>query len=187
MWNKAYMLGLAALATAFGTLASAEDACRDLWFSESAIYAQAGYCFTDPLGEAVFGNDGCTSSTKPAELPVFFERQLEKIAERQAEFECVVDTSVTVLALPRIESRQKLAIQPVHSGEESLCILRAPTSLWSAPDVEAEQIGWLKRGDLITVEHDPIDGVEFASRVRRSGQILDLVGWFGASQCKSLS
>ena len=187
MWNKAKLLGLTAAVTALGTLAAAADPCRDLWYSKNAILAQAGYCFETELGKAVFGNDDCTADEVPTDLPEFFQRQLDRIAEREDEFSCAVDTAATELPLARLEVRQQLAIQPVHNGKESLCILKAPTSVWSAPDVEADQIGWLKRGDLITMAHEKIDGVEFASQVRRGGVVLDLVGWFGASQCKSIS
>ena len=162
--------------------ALADDVCSDLWFSRNAILAKAGACIASPLGDAVFDNKGCNEDAP--DLPDAIAVQVATISEREIENACDLDTEATTLELWQIENRRALDIQPIHSGTESACVLRAPTRVLSAPDPEAETVGWLDRGDMVLLQHDEVGGVSYASRVIRGTLYLDLVGWFGASQCK---
>ena len=167
-----------------GAPARAADPCPDLWFARNAILHIGGYCVPTPLGEAVFANAGC-SSEEP-ELPDFLRAQLDRIAELEAAYACVVDTEASEIDLWQLEKRRELTIQPINVDTERLCVMKAPTSLRAAPSLEAEVLGWLERGDLVLMQHEDAGGADFASRVKRGALITDEIGWFSSSQCKAL-
>lgn len=180
MFRIASLLGLIFGASA----AMADDPCPDLWFSKAAIFAQGGYCQSSPLGEALFGSDGCSNETPT--LPDYLEEQLTRIAQLEDASACEVDADAAELEIWQIETRKTLVIQPIMSERAKRCIMKAPTSLRVAPSPEADQLGWLERGDLILIQHDPAGGADFAARVRRGDTITEDIGWFSSSQCKPL-
>jgi len=60
---------LALLLAALAAPAAALEICDELWFTRNLIYDRAGYCFSSPLGRAVFDNSDCTGSAlKIAEI-----------------------------------------------------------------------------------------------------------------------
>ena len=41
------------------TPAFALDHCEEWWFTRNLVFDRAGYCFSSPLGQAVFDNSDC--------------------------------------------------------------------------------------------------------------------------------
>lgn len=164
---------------------ASKDACADLWFARAAILDQGGYCVASPLGEAVFPNAEC--SAEEPEFPEFLAEQIATIEEREAQIECALDTDAAEIGIWQIDTRRALSIQPIKARKDRICVMKAPTSLRAAPSIEADQLGWLERGDLILMAHDRAGGADFASRVRRGTQIIEDIGWFSSSQCKAIS
>ena len=164
--------------------AMADEQCDDLWFARSAILAQGGYCVETDLGKALFGSEDC--SDEEPEFPDYLAEQMTKITTLEAELSCDVDETAQELKIWQAESRKSLLIQPVNSGRDDRCVMKAPTSLRVAPSPDADQLGWLERGDLILLVHDKAGGADFAARVRRGSVITEDIGWFSGSQCKPL-
>lgn len=179
------------IALAFGIVAGAalpvmadEDQCQDLWFSKAAILSQGGYCLPSSLGEAVFGAADCSSETP--ELPDYLQDQISRIDALSSAASCTLDLTADTLKVWQMEARKTLVIQPVMSGRSDRCVMKAPTSLRVAPSAEADQLGWLERGDVVLIQHDPAGGADFAAKVRRGSVITEDIGWFSSSQCKPL-
>lgn len=162
----------------------ANDQCADLWFARTAILAQGGYCVGSTLGDEIFGKAEC-SSDEP-ELPDFLHEQMEQIAALETDQNCDVDDAANEIEIWQIEVRKQLLIQPVNSGRSARCVMKAPTSLRIAPSPEADQLGWLERGDVILLQYDKAGGADFAARVRRGKVITEDIGWFSGSQCQPL-
>ena len=173
-------LGLASLVSPVA--AFADDLCADLWFARAAILHQGGYCVASPLGEALFPAEAC-SSEEP-EFPDFLGDQVAKISKLEADNNCAIDTSTTDIKIWQMAARKSLSIQPIKGIDDRVCVMKAPTSLRAAPSIEAEQLGWLERGDVVLMAHFEAGGADFASRVRRGTRVIEDIGWFSSSQCQ---
>ncbi|MFY0634588.1 MAG: DUF4453 domain-containing protein [Vannielia sp.] len=143
------------LATALLLLASpalaGDGTCDELWFTRNAIFHQAGYCFGSPLGEAIFGNDGCTTKT-----PALSAAQKARLARIKAEEEgCTIDTSRRSLDIPDLDIRRRLSLLPIRTIGESGCIgwKGGPVSLRAGTSISAETLFVLEPGDVVLFAH----------------------------------
>ena len=184
------MVRLSSACTAFvislGTLTAHAQStpCSDLWFARTATLIAAGQCPDSPLASEVFDGVECTEGQ--ATLDSAAEGWIASIVAREVEFGCNLSEESDTLALENVALRKELLLQPIRRQRELICVMNAPTSLWSSPDIDvAEQIGWLDKGDTISVVHDIEGGVAFASEVKRRRQTTDLIGWFGRTHCKA--
>ncbi|MFQ6549752.1 DUF4453 domain-containing protein [Aestuariibius sp. 2305UL40-4] len=148
---------------------AAAQYCHDLWFSRNAMWNDVGYCFSSPLGQAVFDNSDCTT-----EAPVLSElntRIVARIVEVEDAFACEVDTSATSLDDAQIfslEYRRAVTSQPVLGRSEftewSCDRFQQPRRpVLAAPEAEAEILGWIETGDGFSVNHDTWDGWDFVT------------------------
>lgn len=151
-----------ALVLALGTLApSAADACEEFWYLRNLIADRAGYCFTTPLGRALFDNSDCTTSElrlSPDDMA-----RVEAIRQREIEHSCAVDTSATSLPdLPPFDWHLIETI-PVPTGYESGCIgyKLSPFALLSAPRAGAAVVGEVRPGDSIGFNYEDEGGWMF--------------------------
>jgi hypothetical protein len=55
-------LALALLLPALPGPAQATTTCEELWVTRNMLFHRAGYCFGSALGQALFGNAGCTQT-----------------------------------------------------------------------------------------------------------------------------
>ncbi|MEO0914276.1 MAG: DUF4453 domain-containing protein [Pseudomonadota bacterium] len=158
----------------------AATVCEDLWFSRNAAFDASGYCFRSPLGQAVFDNSDCTSSTPRVARELV--NHVARIRDREAALRCSVDTNRRSLDLPMLNQRLALGVQPVAGDAESLCIgyIGAPIPLREAPSAAARIIGNIEPGDSILETHEEKDGWRFASEVKRVGLDDTLLGWHEA-------
>ena len=95
--------------------------CEELWFFRNLIFDRAGYCFETPLGQAVFDNADCTTST-----PVLSQTLSDRVALIRLEegySGCNIDPDVgglppdlTVAAWAEVETL------PLPTGFESACV-----------------------------------------------------------------
>ncbi|NNE79216.1 MAG: DUF4453 domain-containing protein [Silicimonas sp.] len=155
--------------------AFASDACHDLWFTRNLIFDRVGFCFASPLGQAVFDNGDCSTRT-----PVLSAEQtatITRIKEREAWFECAVDTADTELLLDMPALRMSLQTLPVLDTYESACIgWRGPVlPLFSGVAEGARQIAEVRPGDMLLFEYEYRDPFSFVS-VLRDNQVVG-IGW----------
>ncbi|SIO29589.1 DUF4453 domain-containing protein [Vannielia litorea] len=144
---------LSALAfLAAGPALAGDGYCDELWFTRNAIFHEVGYCFGSPLGQAVFGNDGCT--TKTPDLSAAQAARLERMTT--AEDGCVVDSNRTSLDIPDLDIRRRLAVLPIRSDGESGCIgwKGGPVALRTGTSQAAEPLFTLAPGDVVLFSHE---------------------------------
>jgi hypothetical protein len=176
------MLRLAFVLTLFTAPAFAWSPCDDLWFARNQIFARAGYCFASPLGQGVFGNDGCIG--KDVTLEPGGAEAVAFAREGEAMLECKIDTSRTQLDIPQLALRLRLEAVPVLDAiSASGCLdWQGPTlPLRLGPRSGAEVIAEVERGDDIVWEYNFFgipDGWSFLSLYRGNTQIG--FGWSDA-------
>lgn len=129
-----------------------DGTCDDLWFTRNAIFHEAGYCFGSPLGQAVFGNDGCT--TKTPDLSAEQAARLDRV--KAAEQGCVVDSGRTSLDIPDLDIRRRLSVLPIRAEGESGCIgwKGGPVGLREGTSLSAGTLFTLAPGDVVLFSHE---------------------------------
>ena len=145
-------------------LARSDAACEELWFARNAMANSAGYCFTSPLGQAIFDNSDCT--TRSPDIGAQATMIVSRILKQEAELSCRVDTDLSefqTITWPddrrlELRSRLNLDIQPPEPAEainQFSCLDRVGTDelIFAAPNRDARVIGaWQPGGDL-TFQH----------------------------------
>ncbi len=128
---------------------SGANACEEMWYLRNLIADRAGYCFTTPLGEAIFDNGDCTTTElglSPSESARF-----HAIRAVEEAYSCAVDVSKTTL--PYLERRDWNLIEtlPVPDGLESACqgYRFRPFALRSGPRGDAAVVGEVRTGDTV--------------------------------------
>lgn len=69
--------------------AAANTLCEQLWVTRNMLFHQAGFCFSSPLGQTLFGNAGCRTSDGGA---VAVDRQAVADMRRVEEQGCRINT-----------------------------------------------------------------------------------------------
>lgn len=166
-----FALAVPAALAAFPALAF--DPCEDLWFSRNQLYDRAGYCFSTPLGQAVFDNADCTS--KEVALEPGGAEILRYVQEMESLLACSVDTSATQIDIENLGLRFRLETVVALSEFASGCLgwTGEPIPLRAGPRDEAEVISVAMPGDDITWEYEPIgwpEGWSFITVYRDGAQ-----------------
>ncbi|WP_341367433.1 YARHG domain-containing protein [Yoonia sp. BS5-3] len=146
-------------------MAQSDAACEELWFARNAMASSAGYCFSSPLGQAVFDNADCTTSSPAvgAQATIMVNRILAQEADRS----CRVDTDQPQFQTirwptdPRLDLALRLDLdvqppEPADSLNEFSCMDRVgeAETVFAAPDRNARVLGaWRPGGDL-RFQHD---------------------------------
>lgn len=154
-FGKAWHPVSAALALALCALIpSTAQACEEYWYLRNLIADRAGYCFTSPLGRAIFDNSDCTTS----ELRLSPDDMARVEAIRQLEIaeSCAVDTSASSLSGMSPYDWHLIETIPVPTGFESGCIgyRLSPFTLLSAPRPGATAVGEVRIGDSIGFNYE---------------------------------
>ena len=173
---------------AFGLTASSpvfadiEDPCADLWFSRNAMLDAAGYCFSTPLGQAIFDNSDCSTKqpklTPEVKAQIAVIRKLEQGDESGFYEACNIDTGQHTLDLPDLEFRKRLDFQPATDGGTSFCLgyVGPDIPLYAAPWVNAHRTGVIRGGDNLSLAHLDWKGWSF-SIVFQPSETTGL-GWY---------
>lgn len=172
-------LPAAILIALVATPALAQDEhCNDYWFARNQLFDRAGYCFSSPLGKAIFDNTGCigkqvTLEPGGADFVAFIESM-------EAELGCKVDTNATWLDLSNIGMRMRLEVVVARSEYASGCLgwNGAPIELRAGPRYGAEVLGVARPGDDLIWEYEAAqwpDGWSFIS-VHKNAQEIGM-GW----------
>ena len=143
---------------------------------------KAGYCFSTPLGKALFDNSDCTTKQPKVSANVSDQiaaiRKLEQ-GDPDGFYEaCHIDTSQRELDIPALELRKQLDFQPVTDGGVSMCIGYRDRlqTLYSAPWETATKTGTIRQGDNVMMGHLDWNGWSFGTVWR--GDRPDAVGWY---------
>ncbi|MFQ6552760.1 YARHG domain-containing protein [Aestuariibius insulae] len=155
--------------------------CEDLWFARNATIDQAGFCFSTPLGQAMFDNSDCTT-TAPG-LSKKERRLVARIREIEAEFQCAVDNSISKFDAPdgfSLEQRKSLTVQPIAGRSEEVewaCFdyMGPAKVLRAAPKETGEVIGALAPGQSFAQTHSDWDRWTFIEVVDLAGATQ--IGW----------
>lgn len=129
--------------------AAALEICDELWFTRNLIYDRAGYCFSSPLGQAIFDNADCTGTD------INLDRETLNMAARlqaaEMEWDCNVDSSRRSLDVFEIAARMRMIDIPEPDGYESGCIgwLGEPLRLHAARHEAAPVTGLIRTGESI--------------------------------------
>lgn len=167
-------LALITLAVLAAQPALAFDPCDDLWFSRNQLYDRAGYCFSTPLGKAVFDNADCTGTEVTLEPGgndlVTYVQDMEDL------FDCAVNTSATSLDIENIALRLRLETVVVLSEFASGCLgwTGEAIPLRAGPREEAEVISVAMPGDDLVWEYEGLgwpEGWSFFTIYRDESQV----------------
>ena len=170
-----------------------EDPCADLWFSRNAMLDKAGYCFSTPLGKALFDNSDCNTKqpklTPEVKAQIAIIRKLERAGEDALYEACNIDTGQQNLDLPDIEFRKQLDFQPATDGDVSFCLgyVGPDIPLYAAPWNGARRTGVIRGGDNLSLAHLDWKGWSFSIVFQQNTTIG--LGWYrgpiaNMSQCK---
>lgn len=141
--------------------ASADPFCDDLWLTRNLIFDRAGYCFSSPRGQALFGANGC-STTDPV-LSAEDRRTVDLVLEIEGFAGCRHDTARVQLDVDHLPQRMALIDLPVRGEGESACLgwRGAPLILRSGRAGTAPQTGVIRRGEDILMSYVDVEGWTF--------------------------
>ncbi|MGI3185994.1 DUF4453 domain-containing protein [Nioella aestuarii] len=158
------LITLALLGLAAPALAN-EPYCEQPWFIRNLIFDRAGFCFSSPLGEAVFDNSDCTGTDV-----VLSQRDREAVAlilEMEDLLDCTMDTSgQTLSTLPELNQLRRFALLPIPVDAASGCIgyLGPQLPLLEAPGAHnGPVLGTLTLESSILFDFLPENGWEFVT------------------------
>lgn len=165
---------LVILASLVAGPALAFDPCDDLWFSRNQLYDRAGYCFSSPLGKAVFDNADCTGTE--VSLEPGGDELVAYVQGMEDLFACAVDTSATSLDIANIPLRLRLETVVALSEFASGCLgwTGEAIPLRAGPREEAEVISVAMPGDDLVWEYEGIgwpEGWSFLTIYRDEAQV----------------
>ena len=146
------LLGLALVAGP----AAAEGFCDELWFARNQLFDRAGYCFGSPLGQAIFDNGNCTT-TSPV-LSAQDQRSVANLKALAAHIGCDVSTAIRTLDVENLGLRLSLLTVPIPDEFESACFgwRLGPMVLRSGASAEAPVLGQIETGDAIGFAYVPV-------------------------------
>ena len=135
--------------------------CEELWFTRNAAFHQSGYCFTSPLGRAVFGTANCPAGE--VSLSERNRRVVDLVSEREELWSCAIDTGATTLDIAPVTYRLTLADLPVPAEGESACIgwQGEPVPLSEGYRPEGEISVVIEPGDTVLLNWLPLDGYDY--------------------------
>ncbi|MEJ6396947.1 DUF4453 domain-containing protein [Yoonia sp. 208BN28-4] len=156
--------------------AKADTVCADLWAMRNLAFARAGYCFGSPLGQSVFGSDGCTGTDVTLSEP-YDTRAVAAIREMETLLNCAIDTTSLNHDLPDMAARAQMIELPVRQDGESACIgwRGALLYLGTASHGHADTVGAVEAGDDILFQFDRQGPWEYVYAIRNSQRVAE--GW----------
>jgi len=162
------------------TPALSNDACNELWFTRNLIFDRAGYCFSSPLGQAIFDNSDCTTRE-----PVLSAQNREIVAwarETEIAWECKIDTNRRSLAVLAPTLRQQIEDIPIPIWGESGCSgwLGEAEPLFDRRSEDGLVVGFIHTGDDVYFAFENRDGWEFVANAY--GDKPTALGWTRAFQ-----
>jgi len=149
--------GLSLMVTALlATPAAATPFCDDLWYTRNLVVDRAGYCFTSPLGRAVFDNRDCHE--RPLVLSPDAAAFLDRVRAQERAAGCRVDTRRTALDLADLRQRASLRDLPLRRRSARPCgrWQGAVTPLHAGHDRSAPVTGRVRSGDALSFAHEPV-------------------------------
>jgi len=165
------MRGLIALMLlALPAPALADDVCKEAWLARNILLDRAGACFSTPMGQRYFNNEGCGAVS----LSAAQSAQVARFREVEGSYGCSIDTSKAPMTdVPTWLFAFDLL--PVNDGLESACIgwTGATHLLRSGPG--GRITGELRAGDTIQFRHDGTERFQFLT-ITRDGHVIAR-GW----------
>jgi hypothetical protein len=151
--------------------------CEDIWFTRNQIMDRAGYCFSSPLGRALFDNADCRGSE--VALDPAAQAQVAEIQALEARHGCRVDTGRGWLDMPDLAFRRALWDLPIRDEFEGGCLG------WTGPAVAlhaghrpgSPMIGRVDPGDYISFAYLPVDGWTYVTTHAPVWGPLRSAGW----------
>lgn len=158
-------------------VALASQGCEDVWFTRNLVMDRAGYCFSSPLGRALFDNSDCIgTAVQPDPYGMQIVQQIRALEQQHG---CRVDTNRSWLDLPDIHFRKALRTHPIRDEFEGACLgwTGAPTPLYDGYSEPFTQIGQILAGDYVSLAHLPVAGWSYVTiHVPRFGGFKS-AGW----------
>lgn len=109
-----------ALLTAPAAASAADIFCEYPWFVRNLIFDRAGYCFSSPLGQALFDNADCTGTD--ITLSPRDAAAVAHIRELEAREMCQIDTSAGRLDhQDAFQHLHRMTVLPIPVEHESGC------------------------------------------------------------------
>lgn len=158
----------------------AAGACEDLWFTRNLIMDRAGYCFSSPLGQAMFDNSDCIGTQVQLGLPDM--DVINRLRSIEAGLACRMNTNQTWLDLPDIEFRRMLSTHPVLDDQA----LGWGCNGWTGPAVSLyagyhaplQAIGQIVPGDYVVFKHySGVPGWSYVTSHTYNHAALKSAGW----------
>lgn len=159
---KRFLLSLALLALP-GAANAADIFCEYPWFVRNLIFDRAGYCFSSPLGQALFGNSDCTDTE--VTLSPRDAAAVAHIQDLEGWELCEIDTSAQRLEhQDAFQHLRQMTVLPIPVEHESGCIgYQGPDlPLLPAPGpLSSPVLGMLTQNADLHFGHLPEGGWEF--------------------------
>ncbi len=163
----------------FPAAAQEEPHCEELWLARNLLFDRAGYCFSTPLGQAVFDNSNCTET--PAALDTRAADTVARIRAEEAVRGCAVDTDIAALPpylADELAMYRAVRDIPIRNRSSGGCIgYRGPTILLrSAVEATSAVTGRFAEGASLGFSYASNDGWTFVTVLQPSGELLEF-GW----------
>lgn len=157
----------------------AETGCEDIWFTRNLVMDRAGYCFSSPLGQALFDNSDCIG-THVTPDPAG-QMLVARIRALEAEHGCAVDTNRRWIDMDDMAFRKALTVLPIRDEFEGGCVrwTGAVTPLYAGYFQPFHAIGQIATGDLVYYAHlsDAPDWSYVTVYNRGPGEAFKSAGW----------
>lgn len=177
-----FVLTAALIGLAAAPARADSEYCNDYWFVRNQAFDHAGYCFSTPLGQAIFNNADCHTSN-----PVLAPRDsamVERVRGIESRLGCKVDTSRTSLPIPLLGLRLQLtdlAARDEHSGAGCFGWNGPGFMLWSGFREGGVPLSEVRAGDDLIFLYETWDAPQGWGylEVQRDGVPVGL-GWTNA-------
>jgi hypothetical protein len=166
--------------------AQADDWCEELWILRNMAFDRSGYCFSSPLGSAVFNNDGCAGNVTlgPSDQDYVDEiRTMEQVAG------CAVDTNASRLSAhgtDLLRAFQQIDDLPILSDGESACLgyRGGALTIHTGPSMAGDVIGTVTAGQNIGFAYQPVGQWEFVTVLAPNTSVVVARGWIDSSSIR---
>jgi hypothetical protein len=159
--------------------AAASTDCDEIWGTRNALFWRAGYCFTSPLGLALFGNLGCRPG-EPAP-PAADRAAVARMQALEDRIGCRTDTrapptAAQIAVLARIVRLVDIP-EPDELGFACWGYLGAPFPLHAGASAASPQTGTAPSGLSLVYDYDPRNGWSYVRVVTGPGGGTVAEGW----------
>lgn len=168
VFGKAGYGVLCVLALVLAPAAGMASECMELYKQRNDLFHKKGYCFAEPLGQAYYGVDGCT--TKSPEMSALETALIRRIKAREVQLECAAEAKGWTAAALReaVGEPEPAAVAPKRQSLASLAEPKVDGATWRK--VQAA-LGLAESGVADAATRASIEAWQAANRLNQTGYL----------------